>query len=303
MKKIIALTFIGFTLLFISSCSHNSNVDGDVKLVNHTNINSCTSYSVIEEGTTAAFEELNQQLLLLNDIYPSEIQSRGRVWNWFKRIIIGDFLGACLGGALTWSPIGAVLMGIYGSMNGAIYEYYQENKPTSRPSRPTINPNMNSLSYQSAINSGYLHNLVIYDIFETYGDSIYNMSNATLQNTIIEHTEQYTIVPNSIKNNFTSDITNKIILDNAIQDYGTIPSELILSSIENSHPNISNELETLAIFGDHYSELTTENTRNSYTSSFINTVNTSSIPTTSKNLIISSVSTANYSTKLWVEIE
>lgn len=162
---------------------------------------------------------------------------------------------------------------------------------------------MNSLSYQSAINSGYLHNLVIYDIFETYGDSIYNMSNATLQNTIIEHTEQYTIVPNSIKNNFTSDITNKIILDNAIQDYGTIPSELILSSIENSHPNISNELETLAIFGDHYSELTTENTRNSYTSSFINTVNTSSIPTTSKNLIISSVSTANYSTKLWVEIE
>ena len=250
-----------------------------------------------------AFEELNRQLLLLNEVYPTEIQERGRIWNWFKRIILGDVLGACLGACLTWNPVGSLLFGILGSVNGCLYEYNQPNSTTYVIEVPAVNPNFNSMSLTNVVNSGYVHNMVISDIFETCGDELYTMTDSELRSEIIEGLEHYMPITNALKTTFRSDITNKRILNDAIRNYGVISSEAILYNIQNTYPEVSSELQTLSIFCDHYSGLLNESTRDSYTSSFISTVNTSAISTNSKNLIVSSVSIANYSTKLWVEVQ
>ena len=301
MKKHNLLAIIGLVLLIMAACSKNIQFDKFSENSRHQEAEMTISNYEYEITTSSAFEDLNQELLLLNQIYPSEVPNRGRFWNWFKRIVLGDVLGACAGTAITFSPIGAIVFGILGSINGYLYEYHQEYGPTSYPSEPTVSPNMNMASMQSAINAGYVHNMVIYEIFDTYGDEIYEMSDAVLCDKIISHCRQYIPVPINIETSLRTNTTSKVLLNNAMRDYGIISSEVILNGFSHTYPSISDELETLSIFCDHYTGLLNQDTRDSYTTSFISTVNASAIPIASKDFLIASISTANYSTKLWVD--
>ena len=142
---------------------------------------------------------------------------------------------------------------------------------------------------------------IIYEIFDTYGDEIYEMSDAVLCDKIISHCRQYIPVPINIETSLRTNTTSKVLLNNAMRDYGIISSEVILNGFSHTYPSISDELETLSIFCDHYTGLLNQDTRDSYTTSFISTVNASAIPIASKDFLIASISTANYSTKLWID--
>lgn len=307
MKKISLIgliSLIALVLLVTAACSNGTSVNEEVAIMR--SVDAELSTATIEDNAdyTIAFDELNAQLLQLNDVYPAEIQSRGPIWRWFKRIVLGDFLGAILGTAiLPGSVISGVVGAIYGSICAAQFTYSTEVGAPSEPIEVTVNPNINTSSLQSAINSGYLHNLVIYEIYEDYGNNIYTMNDNTLRTKIAEYVGRYVLITNNVENVFLTNITHKMFLNYVNENYDILSTEMVFNDLSNLYPNISNELETLSIFGNHYAELTSVSTRNSYTNSFISTVNSSSISTISKNIIISSVSTANRSSQLWVSAQ
>ena len=299
MKKISLIgliSLIALVLLVTAACSNGTSVNEEVAIMR--SVDAELSTATIEDNAdyTIAFDELNAQLLQLNDVGP--------IWRWFKRIVLGDFLGAILGTAiLPGSVISGVVGAIYGSICAAQFTYSTEVGAPSEPIEVTVNPNINTSSLQSAINSGYLHNLVIYEIYEDYGNNIYTMNDNTLRTKIAEYVGRYVLITNNVENVFLTNITHKMFLNYVNENYDILSTEMVFNDLSNLYPNISNELETLSIFGNHYAELTSVSTRNSYTNSFISTVNSSSISTISKNIIISSVSTANRSSQLWVSAQ
>lgn len=287
-----------FAMIAVYSCSRHIENAEPPQIVAISLSDDCN----LETGSlnNIAFEELNSRLVELNDRYPSQIMSRGRFWNWFKRIVFGDFLGACLGAGVTWSPVGAVFFGIMGSINGALYESHLSGGLAYVPENVNIPESWNPMIIRP-IDVGFVHNRVIYEVYQDLGNRILTSSDEIIRSKVIEKMKKY--VP-AIQFN-TSILNNTVIpnlLDNAIKSYENTPSEDIFGMVAVQYPSRNNEVETLTLFCTKYSSISDFTTRTRYVEDFTATVTSSGIGEDSKNYILSSISVASYSDMLWKEV-
>lgn len=294
-------TFLTVIVTIMVLCSWSCSTDTQEPQIENPEMVSLSTYNV--DLYDEAFADLNDKLQELNDKYPSETLGRGRFWNWFKRIVFGDFLGACLGAGTTWSPAGAIFFGILGSINGALYEYNVEGGQTRYNIELTPIPGSWS---PFAVNKGkfvgVIHNRVIYETFNDLGDDIYTCSSDVLRSKIIEKMQKYV----SSVNFNTAQLNNPQIeetLLTSVINYDMTESRVLLNQVVTFYPAKVNEIQTLTIFSDKYSEFTSMSTKDAYVSEFLDIVDNSNITDNSKAYILSGVDIAHYSDKLWKETD
>jgi len=294
MKTTALLTVIATVMVL---CSWSCSTDTQEPQIENPEMVSLSTYNV--DLYDEAFVDLNDQLQKLNDKYPSETLERGRFWNWFKRIVFGDFLGACLGAGTTWSPAGAIFFGIWGSINGALYEYNVEGGQTKyNIERPSMPASWNPLVVNQGKYAGAIHNRVIYETFNDLGDDIYTCSSDVLRSKIIEKMGKYVIGVNlNIAQLNNPQIEGTLLT--SLSNYDITESRVLLNQVVTFYPARVNEIQTLTIFSDKYSEFTSMSTKDAYVSEFLDIVDNSNITNDSKAYILSGVDVAHYSDKLW----
>lgn len=251
-----------------------------------------TNFTIEDE----AFKDLHAELEELSLLYPTEVNSRGRVWRWFTCVIGGDIIGAAIGACLGNPVLGAIL----GSLKGAGIAAGLNVNDRYIPKPQTPNPNMNIMSIAgNAQYAGYLHNLIIYDVYTTLGPNFENYSDAELENCIA--TWAFTRMRKSVSATqaFYANSSYKTLLNYSLNNYNTLSSEQLFRNISATYPSRANEIESICIFGEQYAGYINQATKDNYTESFVSTVQNSSISHDAKNFIISVVKVANHSDNMW----
>jgi len=187
-----------------------------------------------------------------------------------------------------------------GSINGALYESHLSGGLAYVPENVNIPESWNPMIIRP-IDVGFVHNRVIYEVYQDLGNRILTSSDEIIRSKVIEKMKKY--VP-AIQFN-TSILNNTVIpnlLDNAINSYENTPSEDIFGMVAVQYPSRNNEVETLTLFCTKYSSISDFTTRTRYVEDFTATVTSSGIGEDSKNYILSSISVASYSDMLWKEV-
>lgn len=301
MKKYFILFTMAVVAISMISCAEESQKDEVVLEAYDSEMyaNYVEMMSIVEEDE--AFAELNEQLLLLAQEYPTEIVCpRASVRVWLRSIVLGDIIGACIGGGTTWNPVSIVLGAVFGSIKAAIIVARQDNGERYRPRRQSLDPNVNTNTIQgSAEYSGYMHNIIVNDTFDELGAYVYQYNDDTIVTCIadkayermrISATEYLSFITNYDQRNRITDLINL---------YDSVPSIQLMDMIVEQYPSRRNEIESVSIFCNQYTGYEYQATKDSYTQAYLNTVRQSNISTESKDYIISVVQIANYSDKMW----
>ncbi len=144
------------------------------------------------------------------------------------------------------------------------------------------------------IDVGFVHNRVIYEVYQDLGNRILTSSDEIIRSKVIEKMKKY--VP-AIQ--FNTSILNNTVIPNLLDN---TPSEDIFGMVAVQYPSRNNEVETLTLFCTKYSSIPDFTTRTRYVEDFTATVTSSGIGEDSKNYILSSISVASYSDMLWKEV-
>lgn len=301
MKKIfilvIALAMIVVscqTDAIVNKMSPNAEATCEVDTENYYDL---SQTEMLSEANEEAFRVLNEELRGLSEIYPSECQLRAGFRRWFLLIVGGDMIGAAIGACLGNPILGAIL----GSLKGAAVAAGLNTNDRYVPQRQNADPNMNvSTIVGNAEYAGYIHNLIIYDVYRELGPYFENYTNEELMECIASKAFYRMGKPISETMSFYANSTYHSMLNRSLYNYNLLPSEHIFLDIASEYPTITNEIETICIFGNQYSEYTNQTTKDNYTESFVDIVKNSNLGLNSKNFIISVVKIANYSERMWV---
>lgn len=302
MKKLCLLVLA--LALIVVSCQKEAVLDRtssspeiayDVKAQSNDDLSQTnTCYEMNEEDFNTLKEELDE----LSQIYPSESVARaGGFRRWLLYIVGGDMIGAAIGACLGNPVLGAIL----GSLKGAAIAAGLNTNDRYVPQRQNADPNMNiSTIVGNAEYAGYMHNLIIYDVYRELGPYFENYTDEELEACIASKAQVRMRKPASEILSFYENTEYQTLLDRCLYNYNILPSENVFRQIASEHPSRTYEIETICVFGNQYSEYVNQSTKDSYTESFINIVKNSNINSNSKNFIISVVQIANYSENMWV---
>lgn len=220
---------------------------------------------------------------------PMDTKAKGRFWKCLFRTLCADFGGALLGSQL--GPVGAVL----GAIISSAYSPFMWDKDES----PIVNKcSLYNPGYTMSIadSIGYLHNTIIYDIYE---DNPQNFGNYTLD-------ELYDITLNRIGQYYNIDVElNKNEIIGKIQSIiNTVDVNTDLDTILNEFKTITsvqnNELEIIRMYIEKISTIEdNDELVRTYNEGFTAIVNESEINGNSKGVIISTASVAGSSKLLW----
>lgn len=278
----------------VNKMSHNAEATCEVDTENYYDL---SQTEMLSEANEEAFRVLNEELRGLSEIYPSECQLRAGFRRWFLLIVGGDMIGAAIGACLGNPILGAIL----GSLKGAAIAAGLNTNDRYVPQRQNADPNMNiSTIVGNAEYAGYMHNLIIYDVYRELGPYFENYTDEELEACIASKAQVRMRKPASEILSFYENTEYQTLLDRCLYNYNILPSENVFRQIASEHPSRTYEIETICVFGNQYSEYVNQSTKDSYTESFINIVKNSNINSNSKNFIISVVQIANYSENMWV---
>lgn len=252
------------------------------------------------QTSQAAFEDLNEQLSLIYANYGTGPQTRG-FWKFLKRFFLGDIMGAFMGGAMTWSPYGALGGAIMGSFGGAIYHNNQQGTESSVTIRPDLDYvySLTDPSLGQADSLGILHNKIISDIFLECGD-IYSLDPSILKDLVIDKVENYSEIPEEEKelmDDFSLEL-EAILGDEA--EYDEIAFQRVIYRLMDRFPNRHYEIEILRDYCINLQYQNPDN-RDLLTGTITDTVNSSDIPDDSKNIINDAINIGFNSDILWIE--
>lgn len=261
------------------------------------------------DAEVEAFAELNQELMQLSEIYPSEVIARSNrpFWNGLKKIVAADAIGACcaIGPSVIWSLNIVHLGAIYSSLR-ELAEILDPDNPVLDylPRVPELNPNINTNTASGVAEyAGYIHNLVLYDVYSELGENIRIVPSEYIKETIVRKYSRYgrsTVEENSY---FVRDTISPSRCSAIMADFDQLTPQQFIARMATVIPNRANEINIFGTFCCQYNDYVNQTTKDSYTTAFMRTVRNSSISIDSKNYIISAVSVANYSDKLWEPVE
>lgn len=166
--------------------------------------------------------------------------------------------------------------------------------------QPSLDSNINLLTINgSAEYVGYIHNIALYDVYAELGLNVLIVPEEYVKESIIRKFARYNYTSQSVNLIFImdTDLSEDILF--AMDDFDNTEPQQFISRLASDMPNRTNEINAFGTFCYQYNGYTSQTTKDNYTAAFMGTVRDSNISTSSKNFIISAVSVANYSDKLW----
>lgn len=305
MKRLfVILAAITATVVICATACSKATENENADIVCVTN-SSTPVATLLDESE--AFEELKQELEQLADVYPSEIMMRNSnrpFWQGLKKLAVADAVGACCGIVQTWTAPGAYLGAVYSSLLEFVRIMTDDNEEQKYiPEEPVIDPNINiSTITGNADYMGYIHNLVLYNIYDELGQNLYVLPDEYIKVKIVEECAAFGVTANQTNSYFMLDETLSDDYRAIMNRFDTLEPQQFIGSLSDQYPEKENEISLFGTFCLQYDSYTNQNTKDNYTLSFINIVRGSSINTVSKNCIISAVSVANASDKMWVPV-
>lgn len=288
-----------------TACSENQRSENLEKVYEDDSCDVLTRSECDEE--VVAFAELNQELMQLSEIYPPEVMARANntFWGGLKKIAVADAVGACYVIGVTWSLSYAKLGAIYSSLREFV-ELMDPNNPALDylPSFPELNPNININTINGVAEyAGYIHNLVLYDVYTELGDNLRILPEEYIKETIVRKLSRYDSGSSEVYSYFVRDTISSERCSLLMDDFDQLTPQQFIARIASEVPDRSNEINIFGTFCHQYNGYVNQETKDDYTVAFMNTVRNSGVSVNSKNYIISAVSVANYSDKLWEPVE
>lgn len=171
----------------------------------------------------------------------------------------------------------------------------------------SINPPGTSLKYLTPLapvngnenDYGYIHNKVICDLYDLYGEGLFDLSIEELLPLVGHKVAEVTGKP-YVTPSFTNEQESIELLENAMNLYKkSETSSQFMNGLKRQYPSIANELDVLQTTLEGYQHIDINTDKGEYAREVIQLVNKANISDYSKQTIVSGVSVANASTRLW----
>ncbi len=248
-----------------------------------------------------AFEQVRMEIANLNLQYVDK-SPKGRGWRKARRVMFADMYGALSGYIHS--------RGIFGSFFSFFYGLFCSVRSSIDAARvdsggmqlvPQLqNPQFEVITLNNAADSlGFLHNVIITDLFDRYGNNLRTMYRSELNNLIIGEINKYREAPETLGDLEAVYQDAKPVID--LYDENTL-DPAINKAIE-LNPELENELLVIKSFCETVDDLAEEVREAEYTKSFCQIIESSELTEESKFIINAGVSVNVSSTNLWVEEE
>ena len=293
--------------VFVSSCAKNDSASIEIK----------------NEPSSNPYAELSAQIESLNQDYLVP-ETRAKWWKFLITAVADAGVGLATGNvgyaisasSLTWTVLKDV-NGKSDSSSSSTSSSSTSSSSTSSSStssstspatgefiKPSIKEVETSLVYldvcDGSVNDGEIHNTVINNIYNRYGEEMFELESEELLTLVATEVAYLT---NSTSSSVIADI------DKAVSDMSVYTSAYLRSNSVNDyitelkiiHPNKSEELDVLKVSLEGFQYIDPETDNGQYAKSVVTLIEDSNINPDSKNALISGVSVANASVRLWNE--
>lgn len=286
-----------------------------------TCITSCSNDEVVVEYSKDAYEQLHTSIIQINTKYNHTINEqttqnpskRNGFWKWVGRVF--SSLVADVGGSITVSNSGVswnIKQGIDCSIN--VWKMWDKKekrdttalKPKIAKSPEAINinkyaiPTLNGNLLEN--NAGYVHNSVIINLYNKYGEEFKNFTDMQIKKSINE--EYINVIRNA---NLTTNVPiNDTIDTKTVQHICEIAENCedvneFISALKKEYPLCKQDLDILKIAMEEIinGEIQNEDIDN-YTIEIVDAINISQIPTNNKTILKTTIGVAGASSQLWI---
>lgn len=302
MSKLYLLLFTVALCVFVG-CSQEENV-------------SCSPSKSYEELSISISDIGVKYAKTANSLenYSSNLPKKKKVWWWLGRIfttVIADVGGSFSSGSTgtTWN----IKQGI--DCSKMVWDEWADEpkKPDSlKPvkcvaAKDTMHITMNKEAIPPlqgrllSDNAGYVHNKVLINLYEKYGDEMNFMSASESTQLISEEYEKVIKEANlTVDNNTADDVDLNAIY--RIRDLAKKSEDTkhFIELLKEEYPDRKEELNILGLTIENIMNgQIQEDDLNSYNKDILNTIDESDIPDDSKKLLKTTVSVANGSSQLW----
>lgn len=238
-----------------------------------------------------AFNQLESDLLAYSADFgiPEGTKAGGLFWRRFAMTVGADLGGAAVGSVLGF--LGALFGAIFSSAYSVI-GYSAEASPSS----VVNNLYHEEYNLSSADSVGYLHNKIIYDIYNENPDKFAHYTADELYEVTYRHVEKYYTIDGRIdKNDIIEDSKTVVTIAETSSD-----SEEMFTELKKIAPGKDSELEIVQIYFDNISAIQDDaELLKEYSEGFTDIVKAADITDASKDVIVSTVGVAGNSTVLW----
>ncbi len=263
---------------------------------------------LIDNYTKNFFEQHGAALTRSPEIgdYNPVIPEIDRKKGWFRRFLcvfmdaIGGLIGGSTGTILGWKAGYANAVYLGGLFSEAVKPRKSDDSILIDPDITPVVNYYTQLSSKHAYDSvGIMHNRLLIDINDKYGDEYINdMTLREIYDIVYEETAA-----------LCPDIQSPVLsFDEFNELYGAIYDELAEGDITGAakaatayYPNLEHEITSFTTFIVNYYQLENNDDGINYAAGFRDVVSTSAIPSNSKNVLQSAISTAVGSGTLWQE--
>lgn len=263
-------------------------------------LSSCSSdekLNVVKEQTKPAFDEVKASIAALNVETFGQIrkpETRARWWKWLVTIAVDAGAGFGTGNA----AVGVSASTLTWTMLKSENVKNQSIHPVEVSMQHIAVEELNYI--RTDIDMGYVHNKVLVNLYEKYGESIFNLTDETLIPLVNKEVATLTgqkLSSLELESSYVLSETKKYI--NAFNPNGTI--EEYFSNIKRFIPLERHaELDVLEVALEGLLQVDINTDNGKYASDVITIVNNSDLTTLQKNNIINGVAVGNASRRLWV---
>lgn len=293
---------------------------------------SCSSEDVMVETSKAPFAELQANVNRINAKYEKEVSNlylqdnsrykASKFWKWLGKwstIVIGDAIGTASFGTSGLSI--NFKQGI--DVSSLIKKEWEKKNDPTQPATPAEpeNPNdtiSNNPSGGNKIivntdalpelngnliedNAGYIHNAVIINLYEKFGDALNEFSDLELANAINSEYDEVVRNSNLISNATIENDIDIEAVNNFISLVGSCNDvDEFISRMSREYPACRNELEVIGSVLKQLAEKDIdEDIIDDYVEEIIYAIKSSAIPNNSKDVLKSIISVAGASRQIW----
>ena len=294
MKRFLIISIFSFLLVSCSNDKINENI------------------AAVEDETELAFSELTDDI----DFYNSELgvigdpETKGRFWNFLKKLFCCDATGAAIGAGLGSSagPGGILLGGLIGGLVGSVTcsgfifddtQTLQVGEPAQTITCVNVGATIyNSIEAVDLYDSvGFYHNRIISDIYESSGTEFLSYTEEQIYDLVVHKVKEF-FTKQSIKKTMPN-LTKYLDYNSTILSYIEHSDEVgLLNYLKELYPSRTGEFMVIFRYLDSISSLAVSDIP-SYHEGFKNILNASNVSVDSKNYISMVTSVAANSAVLW----
>lgn len=287
MKKLIAVLSITALFLFVS-CMKNA----DSRITNN--------------NQNKEFEALKEQLVSLNNSLPQRTGEEITKVRWWQCLIIA----AADAGGYLWGKIkntDAITTGCTASIT--VWDYFNNDETstdvptgvdTSAATQTSFSINDDHIALSSVEGVGFIHNKVILDLYDDLGASMFSLSTNELLPLVAQKVSTET--GRSLHEIILSARIQKKIVDEVVNAYATSNTlDEFIDNLKLSAPDRAELLDIANVILEGFEAIDAVEDNGQYCETVQGIISESDIPSESKEILNSTASVANASSRLWTK--